>query len=142
MGLVRKLEAYALQDEGLDTFEANEALGLARDGRDYAVAAQMLTTLGAADVTLLSNNPEKAAQLTGYGITVRETVPTGVFVTDTNRRYLEAKARVGGHRIVLDAPGAGPRPAALWPPRGSSGIPDGTGPVEGDVQRLVRRHQP
>jgi len=103
-GVVSKLEAYALQDEGLDTFEANEALGLARDARDYLVAAQMLHALEVTDVRLISNNPEKEEQLARYGIRVRERIPTGVFVTDANRRYLEAKAGVGGHRFRVDQP--------------------------------------
>jgi len=105
IGLVSKLQAYVLQDQGLDTFEANEELGLARDARDYSAAAQMLRALGVTDIRLISNNPEKAERLTYYGINVRENVPTGVFVTADNRRYLEAKAQIGGHRIALDQPG-------------------------------------
>jgi GTP cyclohydrolase II len=102
IGLVNKLQAYALQDQGLDTFEANEALGLARDARDYAAAAQMLQALGVTEIRLISNNPEKADQLAHYGITIHERVPTGVFLTAANRRYLEAKAQAGGHRLALD----------------------------------------
>jgi GTP cyclohydrolase II len=106
IGLYNKLDAYALQDQGLNTYEANEALGLPSDGRSYAAAAQMLRTLDVERIRLLSNNPDKAAQLTQYGITVVERVPTGVFVTPTNLRYLEAKVAVTGHRIALN-------PAAL-----------------------------
>ena len=72
IGLYAKLDAYALQDAGLDTYEANLALGFAADERDYTVAAQMLRALGVSRVALLSNNPDKAAQLTGLGITVTE----------------------------------------------------------------------
>lgn len=101
IGLYNKLDAYALQDQGLDTFEANEALGLPSDGRDYAAAAQILRALGVPEIRLLSNNPDKAAQLGRHGIAVRERVPTGVFVTPSNLRYLQAKVEIAGHRIVL-----------------------------------------
>ncbi|HEX4791511.1 MAG TPA: GTP cyclohydrolase II [Actinospica sp.] len=103
IGLYNKLDAYALQDQGLNTYEANEALGLPSDGRDYTAAAQMLDTLGARRIELLSNNPDKAAQLAGHGIEIRRKVPTGVFVTPTNLRYLEAKVKVTGHQILLDS---------------------------------------
>jgi GTP cyclohydrolase II len=111
IGLYNKLDAYALQDQGLNTYEANEALGLPSDGRDYTAAAQMLDTLGARRIELLSNNPDKAAQLAGHGIEIRRKVPTGVFVTPTNLRYLEAKVKVTGHQILLDS-GAVPAAAA------------------------------
>ena len=105
IGLYAKLEAYALQDAGLDTYEANVALGRGEDERDYTVAAQMLAALGAERVALLSNNPDKAAQLERSGISVTETVPTGVHVTVANARYLEAKRDHTGH--TLDLPLAG-----------------------------------
>ncbi|MGK4584345.1 GTP cyclohydrolase II [Kitasatospora sp. HPMI-4] len=92
IGLYNKLDAYALQDSGLDTYQANTALGLPEDGRDYTAAAQMLHTLGATGIRLLSNNPDKAAQLTGLGITVAERVPTGVHLSESNVRYLSTKA--------------------------------------------------
>src|ERR1700722_4254130 len=76
IGLYNKLDAYALQDQGLNTYEANEALGLPSDGRDYTAAAQMLATLGAHRIELLSNNPDKAAQLVKHGITIEDKVPT------------------------------------------------------------------
>ncbi len=101
IGLYNKLDAYALQDGGLDTYAANAALGLPEDARDYAVAAQMLKALGAGEVDLLSNNPDKAAQLRAAGISVREQVPTGVFATDNNVRYLRAKAEQTGHTLSL-----------------------------------------
>src|ERR687893_2642468 len=76
--LYEKLDAYALQDAGLDTYEANRALGRGEDERDYTVAAQMLLTLGADRIKLLSNNPDKAAQLQALGVAVPAQVPTGV----------------------------------------------------------------
>ncbi len=102
IGLYNKLDAYALQDQGMNTYEANEALGLPSDGRDYTAAAQILRALNAPEIQLLSNNPDKAAQLTRRGIKVRVSVPTGVFVTPTNLRYLQTKVQVTGHRIALD----------------------------------------
>jgi GTP cyclohydrolase II len=93
IGLYAKLEAYALQDAGLDTYEANLALGRDEDSRDYTVAAQMLQTLGVERVALLSNNPDKAEQLGRLGVTVTERVPTGVYLSAANASYLAAKAR-------------------------------------------------
>src|ERR1700742_775430 len=104
IGLYPKLDAYALQDAGLDTYEANLALGHSEDERSYLVAAQMLRALGAARVVLLSNNPDKARQLGRFGVTVAERVPTGVHLSETNARYLATKARRGGH--TLDVPPA------------------------------------
>ena len=102
IGLYNKLDAYSLQDSGLDTYDANTALGLPEDGRDYTAAAQMLTTLGAtAGIELLSNNPDKAAQLTALGIRIERRVPTGVHLSDSNLRYLRAKVEVTGHTIAL-----------------------------------------
>ena len=103
IGLYAKIDAYALQDTGLDTYEANLALGHAADERDYAVAAQMLHALGAPRVRLLTNNLDKAQQLTRYGVTVLERVPTRLHLSAANERYLAAKARRGAH--VLDLPG-------------------------------------
>jgi GTP cyclohydrolase II len=101
IGLYRKLDAYALQDQGLDTYAANTALGLPEDARDYTAAAQMLTALKAERIDLLSNNPDKAHQLADHGITVHRTVPTGVFATGSNIRYLRAKVSHTGHTIAL-----------------------------------------
>ncbi|RDI66510.1 GTP cyclohydrolase II [Nocardia pseudobrasiliensis] len=101
IGLYNKLDAYALQDQGLDTYQANTALGLPEDGRDYRAAAQMLSALGVAAVDLLTNNPDKPRQLRTHGIEVRETVPTGVHATPSNLRYLRAKAEHTGHTIRL-----------------------------------------
>jgi GTP cyclohydrolase II len=101
IGLYAKLDAYLLQDSGLDTYEANRALGFAEDARDYTVAAQMLLALGVSDVALLSNNPDKASQLERHGVTVGDRVRTDVHLTATNARYLAAKVRYGRHRIRL-----------------------------------------
>jgi GTP cyclohydrolase II len=100
IGLYEKLDAYRLQDTGLDTYEANLALGHAADERDYTVAAQMLRALGVPAVSLLSNNPDKAAQLTGLGVTVVARVPTGVHLSEANAGYLSAKARNGHSDLV------------------------------------------
>jgi len=102
IGLYNKLDAYALQDQGLNTYEANEALGLPPDGRDYSAAAQMLLALGSRDIHLLSNNPDKATQLSRHGIVVKDKIPTGVFANPVNLHYLQTKVLVTGHRIALD----------------------------------------
>ena len=101
IGLYAKLDAYALQDSGLDTYEANLALGRGEDERDYEAAAQMLLTLGAERIRLLSNNPDKAAQLRERGIAVDEQVATGVHVSDANIRYLATKRDHTGHTLDL-----------------------------------------
>jgi GTP cyclohydrolase II len=103
IGLYAKLDAYLLQDEGLDTYDANLALGYAPDARDYTAAAQMLSALGVDRLALLSNNPDKAAQLTAHGLDVIERVPTAVHLTSSNRRYLAAKAHRGSHALELGA---------------------------------------
>ncbi|WP_205327157.1 GTP cyclohydrolase II [Glycomyces sp. YM15] len=103
IGLYNKLDAYALQDDGLDTYAANTALGLPEDGRDYTAAAQMLEALGVGAFELLTNNPDKAGQLRGLGADVTATVPTGVFETESNVRYLSAKVQHTGHTIALAA---------------------------------------
>jgi len=95
IGLYAKLDAYALQDDGLDTYEANLALGYAEDERDYTVAAQMLQALGERRIALLSNNPDKATQLTALGIEVADLVPTAAHLSPSNARYLAAKVRHG-----------------------------------------------
>ncbi|QKV73306.1 GTP cyclohydrolase II [Amycolatopsis sp. Hca4] len=101
IGLYAKLDAYALQDAGLDTYQANTALGLPEDARDYTAAAQMLAALGIAEVDLLTNNPDKVRQLRDRGVTVAGTVPTGVHATPDNLRYLDAKVRHTHHTLVL-----------------------------------------
>ena len=101
IGLYPKLDAYALQDAGLDTYEANLALGHGEDERDYTAAAQMLLALGADRIRLLSNNPDKAEQLTAHGVTITERIPTGVHVSADNVRYLASKATHTAHTIDL-----------------------------------------
>ena len=98
IGLYNKIDAYALQDDGLDTYEANHALGFDSDERTYAVAAQMLLGLGVDRLDLLTNNPDKARQLQEAGLCVDRCVPTGLHLSPTNGRYLATKAG-GGHRL-------------------------------------------
>jgi GTP cyclohydrolase II len=102
IGLYAKLDAYALQDAGLDTYEANLALGHREDERSYLVAAQMLHALGVPRVALLSNNPDKVRQLRRFGVAVTARVPTAVHLSSANARYLATKARKGAH--TLDFP--------------------------------------
>jgi GTP cyclohydrolase II len=100
IGLYDKLDAYALQDRGLDTYDANLALGHRADERDYTSAAQMLHALGANRIALLSNNPDKGAQLARLGITIARQVPTALHLTETNAAYLTTKAGRGGHDLL------------------------------------------
>ena len=99
IGLTNKVRAYALQDEGLDTVEANLALGFRDDERDYAVAAHMLKSLEVRSVRLITNNPNKMAQLTQYGVTVTGRIPHVIPPNEHNRFYLETKAKRSGHYI-------------------------------------------
>ncbi len=103
IGLHNKLRAYALQDEGLDTVEANHALGFPADRRDYGIGMQILVDLGIREMRLLTNNPEKRAGLEGYGLKVVERVPIIVEPNAFNMRYLETKRTKLGH--LLDAKG-------------------------------------
>jgi GTP cyclohydrolase II len=99
IGLMNKLRAYRLQDEGFDTMEANTRLGFAEDERLYAVAARMLTLLGYRAVRLLTNNPDKMRALEAAGIAVTERVPHGFPDNAHNRDYLRVKAQKGGHLL-------------------------------------------
>jgi GTP cyclohydrolase II len=103
IGLYNKLDAYLLQDTGLDTFEANRQIGRGADERDYGVAAEMLQALGISRVRLLTNNPDKARQLRLHGIEVDELVHTEVHLTEENVDYLKAKVGVTGHTLRLVA---------------------------------------
>jgi 3,4-dihydroxy 2-butanone 4-phosphate synthase/GTP cyclohydrolase II len=97
IGLANKVRAYALQDEGADTVDANAALGLPVDARDYGIAAQILKALGIAQLRLLSNNPAKAEALGAYGIAVSERVPLVIPANPFNWRYLHTKRTRLGH---------------------------------------------
>jgi len=99
IGLYNKIDAYALQLEGYDTFEANEKLGFADDLRDFEVAAQMLHSLKASTVRLLSNNPNKVQQLEQYKINVPEMVTTGAYISAGNHSYLKAKVLKANHQM-------------------------------------------
>jgi 3,4-dihydroxy 2-butanone 4-phosphate synthase/GTP cyclohydrolase II len=97
IGLLNKLKAYALQDQGADTVEANEKLGFAPDLRDYGVGAQILHSLGVRELRLLTNNPRKIAALAGYGMRVVERVPLQVGNNPHNQGYLATKVEKLGH---------------------------------------------
>ncbi len=99
IGLVHKLRAYELQDQGADTVEANEALGFKPDQRDYGIGAQILNDLGARQLRIMTNNPRKFVGLSGYGLEIVERVPIEVEVTETTRRYLETKKHKLGHDL-------------------------------------------
>src|SRR6476619_2315361 len=133
IGLYSKLDAYALQDGGLDTYAANLALGHGEDERDYTAAAQMLEAMGAGTLRLLSNNPDKAAQLTGLGLEVSGQVATGVHASAANLRYLAAKRDHTGHTLVLPS-GAGPDAGPVaGPVAGAPGAAAGDSPVSAPV---------
>jgi len=102
IGLANKLKAYALQDQGMDTVEANAALGFAPDLREYGIGAQILVDLGLKDLRLLTNNPRKIVGLEGYGLRVVERVPIEVSPRPENARYLEAKREKLGHFLDTD----------------------------------------
>jgi GTP cyclohydrolase II len=97
IGLINKLRAYRLQDQGFDTIEANERLGFEADERLYGIAAKMLSLLGHKSVRLMTNNPEKVAALQAAGITVAERVPHAFESNEHNRAYLDTKAKKAGH---------------------------------------------
>ncbi len=100
IGISNKILAYALQDQGFDTVEANERLGFKPDQRDYGIGAQILSDLGVRSMRLLTNNPRKFVGLEGYGLSVSETVPIETPPTESNRRYLKAKKDKLGHRLT------------------------------------------
>ena len=100
IGLIDKLRAYALQEEGMDTLDANVALGLPADARSYATAAQVLRHLGVRSVELMTNNPDKVAGLEHYGVSVRSRTPTPTFANGENLSYLRAKRDRMGHLLT------------------------------------------
>jgi len=103
IGLVNKLKAYALQDKGFDTVEANEKLGFKPDLRNYGIGAQILAHIGVRKMKLLTNNPKKIVGLEGYGLSIVEQVPIEVKPNEYNRSYLECKKLKMGHLLNIDA---------------------------------------
>jgi len=103
IGLLHKLAAYRLQDEGLDTVDANVNLGLPVDSRDYGVGSQILYDLGVRSMRLLTNNPVKRAAIEGYGLSIDERIPIVSPANDENQRYLQAKADRLGHELDVDS---------------------------------------
>jgi GTP cyclohydrolase II len=101
IGLLNKLRSYKLQEQGLDTVEANRALGFPDDLRDYAVAAAMLEALGVRSVAVMTNNPNKVAQLQAYGVEVSRRIPHEMRPNPHNGRYLSTKAKRSGHLLSL-----------------------------------------
>ena len=102
IGLINKVRAYALQDRGLDTVEANLVLGFRDDERDYAVAAHMLASLNVGSIQLMTNNPNKLKQLEQLGTKVSGRIPHVMPATEYNRFYLETKAARSGHQMSFD----------------------------------------
>jgi 3,4-dihydroxy 2-butanone 4-phosphate synthase/GTP cyclohydrolase II len=103
IGFCNKVRAYQLQEQhGLDTVEANEALGFAADLRDYGIGAQMLVDLGVSTMRFLSNNPKKVAGIEGYGLRILEWVPLQTRPTEQNIEYLRTKRDKLGHRLDLE----------------------------------------
>jgi len=101
IGLTNKIKAYAIQDQGLDTVEANKRLGFKPDQRDYGIGAQILVSLGVKKLRLLSNNPRKFIGLTGYGLEIIERVPIEIPPNTVNREYLKAKKEKMGHILEM-----------------------------------------
>ncbi len=101
IGLLAKIDAYRLQDQGLDTYDANRALAQPDDARDYACGADMLRAMGVVKIRLMTNNPDKVAQLDRCGMEIVERVAAGTFPTPFNRYYLLTKARRSGHSLEI-----------------------------------------
>jgi 3,4-dihydroxy 2-butanone 4-phosphate synthase/GTP cyclohydrolase II len=100
IGLLNKLKAYKLQEEGMDTVEANIKLGFSMDERDYGVGAQILRYLNISKLKLISNNPKKRAGLLGYGLEIVDTVPIEILPNKYNEKYLQTKRDKMGHTIL------------------------------------------
>jgi 3,4-dihydroxy 2-butanone 4-phosphate synthase/GTP cyclohydrolase II len=99
IGLLNKLKAYELQENGMDTVEANLELGFPPDMREYGIGNQILADLGLSTIRILTNNPKKITGIEGFGLTVVEQVPIEISPNDENRRYLETKRTKLGHRL-------------------------------------------
>ncbi|MEN9941005.1 MAG: hypothetical protein RL286_501, partial [Bacteroidota bacterium] len=102
IGLLNKLKAYKLQEEGLDTYEANEKLGFKADERDYGIGAQILRSVGIRKMKLMSNNPKKRTGLIGYGLEIIENIPLEIQSNAHNEHYLKTKRDKAGHTLKLD----------------------------------------
>ncbi|MGH8912313.1 MAG: bifunctional 3,4-dihydroxy-2-butanone-4-phosphate synthase/GTP cyclohydrolase II, partial [Acidimicrobiia bacterium] len=104
IGLLNKLAAYDLQDQGYDTVDANLELGLPVDARDYGVGSHILYDLGVRTMRLMTNNPTKRAGIAGYGLEILDQIPLETGHNEHNRRYLEAKRTRLGHLLVEEDP--------------------------------------
>ena len=100
IGLLNKLKAYKLQEEGLDTVEANLQLGFDMDSRDYGIGAQILNDLGISKLRLITNNPKKRVGLMGYGLEIVENIPIEIIPNQYNEKYLKTKRDKLGHTIL------------------------------------------
>jgi 3,4-dihydroxy 2-butanone 4-phosphate synthase/GTP cyclohydrolase II len=101
IGLVNKLKAYHLQEKGLDTVEANAALGFPSDLRNYGIGAQILSELGIKSINLMTNNPKKIVELEGYGLSITKRIPVEINPTKSNKRYLKTKKEKMGHILKI-----------------------------------------
>jgi 3,4-dihydroxy 2-butanone 4-phosphate synthase/GTP cyclohydrolase II len=102
IGLINKIKAYELQDQGMDTVDANIALGFPADLRDYGIGAQILSDLCVQKVRLMTNNPKRVAGLTGYGIEIVDRVPIEMNHNEKNHQYLKTKKDELGHMLTFD----------------------------------------
>lgn len=132
IGLHNKLRAYELQDNGLDTVDANTRLGFLPDQRDYGIGAQVLVELGLKNIRLLTNNPRKLVGLQGYGLTITERVPIVIPPNPLNQRYLETKRKRMGHLLELERCETSPAAGEIASEQLSDGVAVATGAVGED----------